>query len=424
MFKTSLLSIAVLLTLSSCGKDKEMKANTPAPAAPEAQTSPAPAPTTDPTKAPPTDSRQNPKRGTVAPPVDVPPEVEAPNNSDPTAQAPAGRGQGRGGMQDEQRTKSTGNSLTDIKFATQDSEKTGGVANDLYYTGAGSDGLMSAFKKRAVTVSADQQRLNANLAKAIVGARLSKGAGSEMWIDLAIDESIKGQGTVQNYRLKATAAGDKMNLSSAQAAGAGNLDFQGGFLKCLDTSGDCNNAYAKIKMSGAYTRVIFRKSYANTFYLIQQNMENNSGLMEMNSYIKNRQQNISTSQKLEAVQVASYEILNGRSAMGVAITTADKEMIGLNIPLLVSGDHSLVDTAVTKSSDISRSYPLESSAGYSTRLSQAISDVRLVGNTGVGQLKVKLTYGNGSIWMLLSKVSAATMSVQQVDAFEAGVKPF
>lgn len=441
MLKSSILSLAVLVALTSCGKNKELK--TPEGSAPKQET---PAPVTPAPKADTgtVEADQKKNDGDDAQSDDqikgnddqAKQDGQQGQDQDQTKKPPFDGSFGENGKKDEgdadgdkkpdvkRPRKPAQKKLKDIKFDTVVADKTGGQAKDLYYTGAGDDSLMKNFKERATSVSEAQQKMNANLAKAIVAARLTK--SGETLIDLAVDETINGQGAVKNYRLKATEAGNMLKLSLV--SGNGDLEFQGGFLKCLDADGGCANAYAKIKMSGAYTRVIFRKSYANTYFLYQKDVVNNSAFETLKSYVLNSADGLSTSQKIDAVEVSSFEVLNGRGAMGLTLATLDKELIGLNIPLVVSANNSLVTAPVAKNVDIGKYFDLMPSAGYSTRLSLSISSVQLVGNTGVGQLKLKMTVGAGAnagaIWMVVGKVKKETLSVDQVAAFEATVKNF
>lgn len=454
-FTTSLISLTVLLTLSACGsKNKELKSD--APAAPAPQTAPqstTPNTTTGGDKSKSNDNSTNAsddaaqaqakkheqeQQGRGAPSVQVPGTIVG--GGDSSSQTRPGRGQHNsdggqshqaGGGQVKQpkkpvETKVVERKLTDIDFGSQFADLSGGQTKDLFYTGAGRDGLLAAFKSQAGAASSDQQKLNANLSRAIIGARMSKANKQSATIDLAIDESFKGG--IKNYQLKATPAFGVMNLSLVKQAANGNLEFQGGYLKCLDLDGGCDNSYAYIKLSGGYAKIIFRKSYVDTFFLMQEKITNNAGFDELKDYAQNKRDDVSTAKKIDKIQVASYEVVNGRAGMGFALTTVDKQMVGLSIPLLVSDTASLVDVAVAKSSDISRGYDLQSSAGYSSQLSQSITDARLVGNTGLGELKLKLNFAaganSGSIWIIVSKVQVPTLSLEQVQAFEAAQKPF
>lgn len=414
--KTSLLSLAVLVALSGCGKSKEL--NTPAapnaPAAPAAPSESAPpVPTPDLNKSLP-DVNNNPDNELL--PDDgkrVPPTIG-------------------GETKDKDKDKSAGSNAGestdpgDIDFSTITAAKTGGTSKDMYYTGAGSDGLMEEFKSYGLKVSQEQQSLNKKLAQALVSARLVGTSSSDLQLDMVIDETINGSGGIKTYRLKATADGDMLKLTKASATG--NLDFEGGFVKCLDANGDCNNSYAKIKMSGAYVRIIFRKSHTDRHFLTQKNITSNRSFDVLKSYILNSSGDMDTNQKIESLEVASFEVANGRAAMGAMLTTQDQQMIGLNIPLLVSGKNSEVNAAVTLSTDLSKSYPLASGTSYSQKLASGISEARLVNNSGTGQLKIKLTLGTGSekgaIWIITSPVKKELLSLEDVRQFESKLKSF
>ncbi len=412
--KTSLLSLAVLVALSGCGKSKEL--NTPAapnaPAAPAAPSESAPpVPTPDLNKSLP-DVNNNPDNELLP---------------DDGKQTPP-----TNGGETKDKDKSTGSNASetrdpgDIDFSTITAAKTGGTSKDMYYTGAGADGLMEEFKSYGLKVSQEQQSLNKKLAQALVSARLVGTSSSDMQLDMVIDETINGSGGLKTYRLKATADGDILKLTKASATG--DLDFEGGFVKCLDANGDCNNSYAKIKMSGAYVRIIFRKSHTDRHFLTQKNITNNRSFDVLKSYILNSSGDMDTNQKIESLEVASFEVTNGRAAMGAMLTTQDQQMIGLNIPLMVSGKNSEVNAAVTLSTDLSKSYPLASGASYSQKLASGISEARLVNNSGTGQLKIKLTLGTGSekgsIWIITSPVKKELLSLEDVRQFESKLKSF
>ena len=309
-----------------------------------------------------------------------------------------------------------------IDFSNQVAIKTGGGSKDLFYTGAGSDGLLEEFKSYGLKVSKEQQQMNANLAKAIAGAKVLKLSSGQMQIDLIVDETINGVGGLKSYRLLGNADSDMMKINLAQASG--DLEFQGGFLKCLDTDGSCLNSYTKIKLSGAYTRIIFRNSYANNHFLIQKDITNNAAFDVMKSYIKNASSDSDTNQKIDGLELSSFEVTNGHAAMGAMLTTKDQQMIGLSIPLLVSGKNSEVNVSVMKSSDLSKSYSLPSGLSYSQKLASSITEVKMLNNNGLGQLKLKLTIGSGSVWMITSPVKKAMLSVDEVRQFESKVKNF
>lgn len=422
---SSLLSIAVIVALSACGKSKDL--HTPVGAA----ASPTPVVKTATPETPQAlPSNPIPNTGNM-----LPGDKNEGFDNEVLPPLPAGTADSRGTENSSVirpplvDSSNSGKSVaSQVNFDNQDAVKTGGRLNDLYYTSAGDDGLMTEFKLKSLTVSGDQQRMNMNLAKAIVTAKLSRSNSSgEVMIELNIDESVNGSGAVKTYRIKATADSAKMNLSLANAGGA--LKFQGGFLKCLDTDGGCENAYAKIKLSGAYTRIIFRNSYADRHFLIQENIVNNPAFDLMKNYILNTATGVNSNERIEKLQISSFEVTNGRAGMGALMTTLDHEMIGLSIPLVVSANKSEVQAPVNKLTDLSKNYDLSNLANsYSSRLSQSITDIKLVNNNGLGQLKLKMNFtagaNSGAIWMVISKVQKPELSIEQVRLFESQVKTF
>ena len=273
---------------------------------------------------------------------------------------------------------------------------------------------MQAFRDTAKTVGSEQQKLNKNLASAISGARLKK-SGSDMLLDIATNEFE----STKIYKLKAVTDGSKMKLSLISSTG--DLEFQGGFLKCLDDS--CEDAYAKIKLQGAYTRIIFRTSYMNNDFRIQQNITD-ANFKLWTSYIYNTIQGIGGDARISSVRASSYEVLNGKSAMGVQMLTANNEVFSVGTPLLAPETGTELAVDATKYADPSSNYNLPSTAGKSVVLSKAVSKVTLVNNNGKGDVKLKLSIDSGSIWMVLSRVPKTTLSPAAVKTFESTVPNF
>lgn len=316
------------------------------------------------------------------------------------------------------------NAAVSAKFDEAEAIKTGGKLDSLNYTSSSSDGLMAEFRGYNNKQNPEQKTMNLNLAKAVIGAKLSRQAGS-MQVDLTLDESLDGVKKISSYRLQGTQSGDKYSLS--QISSNGDLEFQGGFLKCIDTDGGCDNAYIKVKMSGAYVRAIFRKSYADRYFILQDNSAGSAFEM-WKSYITNTVTGASTSQKLDYIQVSSFEVVNGRSAMGVMIATEDKEIVGLSVPLLAADKGTVAGSSVAKVSDLSKSYDLASTSSASQNLARAIKDAKLVNNNGKGEVRIRLDLSSGSqaaaVWLTLSNVQKASLSIAEIQGFEKKVPMF
>lgn len=317
------------------------------------------------------------------------------------------------------------NGAVSAKFDEAEAVKTGGKLDALNYTSSSADGLMAEFRGYNNKVNAEQKAMNLNLAKAVVNAKLKRSDAGNMLVDLTLDESLNGVKKITSYRLQATQAGDKFNLSKVSANG--DLEIQGGFLKCTDADGGCENAYIKVKMSGAYVRVIFRKSYADRFFILEDGSAGSSFEM-WKSYLTNTVNGASTSQKLDYVQVSSFEVVNGRSAMGVLIATEDKELVGLGVPLLAADKGTIAGSNVAKVNDLSKNYDLLSNANSSQSLAQSIKEAKLVNNNGKGEVRIRLDLSSGSqkaaIWLTLSNIQKASMSIAEIQGFENKLSKF
>ena len=316
------------------------------------------------------------------------------------------------------------NAAVNAKFDEAEAIKTGGKSENLNYTSSANDGLMAEFRGYNNKVNAEQKTMNLNLAKAVVNAKLVRGAG-DMLVDLTLDESLDGVKKITSYRLQAKQAGDKYTLSKVSVNG--DLEIQGGFLKCTDADGGCDNAYIKVKMSGAYVRVIFRKSYADRYFILQEGSQGSSFEM-WKSYLTNTINGSTTSQKLDLVQVSSFEVVNGRSAMGVMIATQDKEVVGLSVPLLVADKGTVAGTNVVKVNDLSKNYDLASNSNASQNLAKAIKEAKLVNNNGKGEVRIRLDLSTGSqagaLWLTLASNQKTSLSIAEIQGFENKIPKF
>ena len=158
-------------------------------------------------------------------------------------------------------------------------------------------------------------------------------------------------------------------------------------------------------------------------------MTNNPNFTALSRYFLNAANNLSTSEKFQQMKLSSYEVVNGSAAMGALITTEDRQMIALNIPMLVGGTNSEVNTAASKTADLSKSFDLPNlSTSHGISLSQKINGVRLVNNNGRGQFKVQLQLGSdlspASIWIVATRFSKETITIEQIRAFEGTLKAF
>lgn len=339
---------------------------------------------------------------------------------------PVSNGNGSAGELPQAGKNKKQNGAVIANFDVTSVEQTGGKLDKLNYTAASADGLMAEFRSYNNSVAAAQKQMNLNLAKAVIGAKLIRSAGS-MTVDLTLDESIDGVKKISSYRLQGVSsdAGDRQILKKSSANG--DLEYQGGFLKCTDKDGGCDNAYIKIKLSGAYLRVIFRNSYADRFFILEEGSQGSAFEM-WKSYLSNTTNGSTTSQKIAYVQTSSYEIVNGRSGMGIKIATEDNETVGLSVPLLAPDNGTLSYVGASKVTDLSRNYDLTSNLNGPQNLAQTIKEAKLVNNNGKGEVRVRLDVSAGAakagVWLTTSRLQKATLSNAEISSFESKIPKF
>lgn len=447
IFSTSLL--LALTALSSCGKEKEVKSNPPT-----AQTVPAPEKQPEVTPANPDNSlpqttlptpdnslpqtsTPDANQGETLP--DLPPAQGGPLRDDRNRpgrddRGQQGQNQGQvpvpGQQQDEVQPIKPVLKYDPIRAYqvdfSKEAVKTGGQAEELFYTSAGDDGVMEEFKLYNGKVSAEQQKMNNYLAKAILNAKLSRAtAAGQTSLTLTVDEF----GTMHTYKLLANSDGEKLNLSLSKAGTTGEMEFQGGFVKCLDKNGGCDVAYAKLKFAGGYTRIIFRNAAADLHFLVQQDVVNNSAFSTLSTYIANATNSLNVANKIEGMKLSSFEVINGRAGLGAMMTTANRQVIGFNVPMVVSALNSEVSATVVKNVDLSKSFDLVNlTKTHAVELSRSINQVRLVKNDGRGHFKLQLIFGDenasASIWVVAASMQKEVISVEQIRAFESKLKVF
>jgi len=282
------------------------------------------------------------------------------------------------------------------------------------------DDLMAEFQLKSKSVSADQQTMNQNLARGILSAKLHRSANGEMSVDLAI---VELDNKTHAYSMRAVADGDKMKLSSTSLGG--DLEFQGGFLKCLDLDGGCEISYAKIKFSGAYTRIIFRNSYADGQFVIYKNPTAalNTQFELWNLYILNKTGQIQTSEKFDYLQTSSFSVVNGKSNMDLIIAAQDKQSVALSIPFL----SVLTDVGTKLSGPVQKTSTPQTSTPQQS-LSHALLAAKLVANQGSAQLRLMFSFSqdtsDSKIWLKLTCLEKPTLNIVDLQKFEANISKF
>lgn len=424
VFLSMVLCVSMITSCGASKSDKSVKVSTPTntnnpnpngTATVNGTGSPAPKSGTE-LQAP---TATNGEAGSLGAPVGVNQTTSAsPTNSNVTQEvaAPVGRITSKTATTDRETSKDKSSVVAEktIDFKQDATNKTGGQSGELSFTSASDDGIMALFKATSTSVSKEQQTSNFNLAQSIVGAKFIKqSAGGDL--DLAMSEG----GEVKFYKLSARPENNRLVLAAVSTTGQNQ--FQGGFVKCLTAS--CDESYAKVKFSGAYARIIFRTTYMNNKFGMDVKAQGSQYSL-WKSYILNTVQGASTDARIESVRTGSYEVLNGKAAMGVQILTEDNEAVSFNMLLVAPDKGTDVNIQAKKVTDLSTNYDVISTRGKKLNLSNSVSDVKLVNNNGRGEVRLILTIDSADLYLTLQKKEKSVMSVNDIKEFESKLAPF
>ncbi len=369
------------LTLSACGKKKEEAKDLGAPAPT------APAPTTQPA-----DPAQPPvqQQGSVLqePPPGTPPAPGA--TQDPRADRGSSAGQpGTTGP-------SAGPGATEPQLSHSPTvmHKTGAKNRDgLVYTGSGVDETLEILKSRESALSREQQKKNQKLAQSIESVEFSQDLHTQV---VSLSVRLKDGKQSEIYNLSTNPLVDNSVIGAACVNSAlgfrttGN-DEVSGTAQCLDLSmseSRCNNVLVtfvvKKGQSKSAAQILIRSSYADVYADLKE-ASNNPEFAVFKDFLVNSYLDRDTRNKVESINMVSYEILNGRAAVELQILGFNKEFMGFGGELLSSESSNNVNVAFQKRS------PRANNEGLHLNLLNSLGDVRLVMNDGRGRLTIKGT---------------------------------
>lgn len=314
----------------------------------------------------------------------------------------------------------------------EDKRMTGLQAGELFYSGAGSDEMLEYFKNLNNSVSAGQRRNNMQMASRIESVKavlpqIQDGGADEFSSDVNLQIKL-----TSGEILMLSGVEDGMGfakLKQVRLKNSGDLRVEG-FLKCVDSSGACENSYAKLKFSNSsVVRIIFRQSVAN-FKFVTPKSADNHALTYWNAFIENGLNMVKTTNtKLKQIQLSTVEIVNGRSAVEVEISSHDPQVIRFQGPLVVSESGNSVRQPmkkVFKARDDQDLFVSDYEESY--QYANLISKIGMVKNTGRGQMRFELVLNREDepkspiIYMTLAHKPSDVLSADEIISFESRLK--
>lgn len=417
----SLLVISALAfgsLLTGCGKSKETKTAAPPVIADQGQ-NPAPGGGRQNGRTPGTGDGSKAPLPAQPPQTSQPPTTPPPPTRPPVAQPPPPTVPSPGTVNQPQMPPNLPNSHERVNFDGP-VVKTGGVKaaaekmNDLYYTGASDDLLLETLLVSLNFKSDAERSIDLQIARDIKFAKLSidRETGKRVLSISTKEEATREQifqliESDQNANIlvpKARLYPTQYGILKAASAELICMDKNPaknslGVEKCLVT-------VAKVQFVQGQAQIIFRKNHAliNAKFVVNPHdleTRQNGGLEMWKDYISGRVDQIITEHKMEEVIVSSYEVVGGKSEMGVLVTAADGSSAGIRVPLLATLLGSTVNTAAYLHNHVDNKFDF---SDYAARkqvrnfaLGNAIETARLTKNNGRGDVIVTLTFDQRAV---------------------------
>ena len=296
------------------------------------------------------------------------------------AQALSGDGSGSAGTQTVSQDVTTAEEI----------EKMLNEANRL--SGAGDDYLRILLQSKQELVT-DQNQKGANL----------KFANSIQAASMKVNFDAKGDAVVKITTLDT-------NSNSSDLLFSGTLDAQGiailnptsktvtGTLKCMDVPSangrTCETAIVEIKnlaKKSATAQLIFRRTDVDLKAIFPNRNCKEQSCEDMYTLFRETEVGINDVKALKRAKLASFEVIQGKSAFHLVMQTKGNEVIAMGGPLLVESSNVIADRTL----NLEDTLDLGTLQNYHSNLHQSLTDVRIVGNNGLGKIRLQIKMKSG-----------------------------
>lgn len=289
------------------------------------------------------------------------------------------------------------NKVSNINREGLSKRLTGGVTPEgLVYTSSATDELLDFLRARNQRVGQESRRLNEQAAASVVFAKLSVDSLSG---DGIVTLKVQEGGEVRVYNLVGSAASGPANTLRKVSAGNGTRTSGSraleGTLKCVDFDGQCDNVFVRLKIgsspNSAIINVVFRSSRADLHYSMPGQRSGSPEYETLRRFILNSINQNNSENRLEEARMSSWEVVNGRAGVTLTIRARNQELLGFAAPLLAPEAGTGVNIRVARlAKDQEESLDLVSTRATKLNYANWIADARLVANNGLGQVRLAL----------------------------------
>lgn len=290
------------------------------------------------------------------------------------------------------------NDANNVKSDEFGKRYTGGVAADgLLYTSSSTDELLNFLRARNSRVGERYRRLNIEAAASVTFAKMTVDSLSG---DGIVTLKVNEYGKDVVYNLAGSSASGPANPLRLVRAGNGEKTTGSrlieGTWKCVDFDGGCENVFVRVKIGGgddsAIINVVFRNSKMDLWFSLPGQSSGNPEYLRLYELAINTiKKNLNSANRLRTATMNSWEVVNGRSGVTLYMKAHNDELLAFAGPLLAPEAGTGVNIVLSRlAQDKEDSLDLINTNSTSLRYQNFIADARLVANNGLGQVRVKI----------------------------------
>jgi hypothetical protein len=277
---------------------------------------------------------------------------------------------------------------------------TGGVAADgLLYTSSSTDELLNYLRARNERVSGETRRANERAAASVVSAKMSVDSLSG---DAIVTLKVQEFNGVATYNVAGSSEAGQANPLRLVRAGNGEKTTGTraleGTWKCVDFDGGCENVFVRLKIGtspdSAIINVVFRTSTTDLWFslpAVENQSSNREFLLLKELAINTIQKNRKSENRLRSATMKSWEVVNGRSGVTLTMKAYNGELLAFAGPLLAPEAGTGVNIRLARlAAEQEDSLDLITVGSNKLNYQNYLGDARLVANNGLGQVRIAL----------------------------------
>jgi hypothetical protein len=269
------------------------------------------------------------------------------------------------------------------------------------FSGSSEDGIRDLLVSRIDNETDQVQRAkNLKFANSIITAELKttpKASKIQLVlkiVDRSKDQKIGSKSLTYSGSLRSQKKSNRIDLQGKDKSGK-SIEKLNGFIHCLDETRprmlECQTMVAQVYLDKAMVQIILRKANAYVHGDFYNGQCKTDECEKVYGLLRNTQDGVKDGNSILNSTMETFEVIQGRSAFKVLITSREGEILKFEGPL---DDpemfNSSMDTALNRKLTQNEMLDPVSKKPLKTKMNQSLGDVRIQNNDGKGTLKIKV----------------------------------